>query len=69
MIHPDDGGAKPCVLYDRECVECGECDQCDLDPRKTCDNCGKCLADADWLGVRIDGLLTDDERLEGEDAE
>ncbi|MBR5614617.1 MAG: hypothetical protein IKW64_04870 [Clostridia bacterium] len=35
--------AKNCVLYDRECINCGECDICDLDPKKVCDNCGKCI--------------------------
>ena len=34
---------KECVLYDRECTGCGECDICDLDPKKICDNCGKCI--------------------------
>ena len=34
---------KECVLYDRECINCGECDICDLDPKKICDNCGKCI--------------------------
>lgn len=34
---------KECVLYDRECIECGECDVCDLDPKKKCDNCGRCI--------------------------
>ena len=34
---------KQCVLYDRQCVNCGECDICDLDPKKICDNCGRCI--------------------------
>ena len=34
---------KQCVLYDRQCINCGECDICDLDPKKICDNCGKCI--------------------------
>ncbi len=36
---------KECVLYDRPCTSCGECDICDLNPKKTCDNCGKCISD------------------------
>ncbi|MDR1598669.1 MAG: hypothetical protein LBS11_02160 [Oscillospiraceae bacterium] len=72
-----------CVLYDRPCVECGECDRCDLDPGKRCDNCMRCVGmpvtnpelsgagkpGADYRAVRIDGLLTPDEALGGEDAD
>jgi hypothetical protein len=58
---------KACVLYDRLCVDCGECDWCDLDPDKRCDNCKKCLGEPkDYRAIRIDGLLTDEEKLEGE---
>lgn len=56
-----------CVLYDRACIECGECDRCDLDPEKACDNCMKCVKDeSDYRAIRIDGVLTDEETLEGE---
>ncbi|MDL2318387.1 hypothetical protein LJC74_04825 [Eubacteriales bacterium OttesenSCG-928-A19] len=60
---------KDCVLYDRACVECGECDRCDLDPEKTCDNCMACVkGESDYLAVRIDGVLTPEETLEGEET-
>ncbi len=36
-----------CELYERECIDCGECDICDLDPTKHCDDCGKCIDEAD----------------------
>lgn len=59
-----------CVLYDRACIECGECDKCDLDPEKTCDNCMKCVKDAsDYRAIRIDGVLTEDQALDGEKGE
>ncbi len=62
MAHP-----KDCILYDRACIECGECDRCDLDPEKTCDNCMRCVkTDAEYMGIRIDGVLTPDESLDGE---
>ncbi len=52
----------PCVLYDRECIHCGECDRCDLDPSKICDNCMKCITkDADYQGIRIDGIVLSDQ--------
>ncbi len=35
--------SKECQLYDRKCIACGECEFCDLDPKKKCDNCGKCF--------------------------
>ena len=58
---------KGCVLYDRPCIECGECDRCDLDPEKICDNCKKCLRmEADYRAIKIDGVLTEEEALEGE---
>lgn len=61
---------RECVLYERACIECGECDICDLDPDKVCDNCMKCVKDdaADYLAVKIDGVLTPDESLEDEEA-
>lgn len=60
-------GYRDCVLYDRQCVECGECDHCDLEPEKICDNCKRCLTtDAEFRAIRIDGVLTPDEELEGE---
>ncbi|MDR0897547.1 MAG: hypothetical protein LBN04_06790 [Oscillospiraceae bacterium] len=63
-------GYRDCILYDRRCIECGECDRCDLNPDKLCDNCKKCLqADADYMAIRIDGLLTPEESLDGEEEE
>lgn len=35
---------RMCVLEEGElCSGCGACDICDLDPKKICDNCGKCI--------------------------
>lgn len=46
---------KPCILYDRPCIDCGECDLCELDPAKRCDNCMKCVnGDAEYRAVYID---------------
>ena len=46
---------KPCVLYDRECIDCGECDRCDLDPNKICDNCMRCVnGDQAYRSILID---------------
>lgn len=69
---PFDGSDHMCVLHDRVCSECGECDRCDLNPEKLCDNCMKCLGLGDqtkagFRAIRIDGLLTDDERLDDEE--
>ncbi len=48
---------KECVLYDRKCTGCGECELCDLDPKKHCDNCGKCLETGqDYRKIDIDGV-------------
>ena len=58
---------KDCVLYDRVCVECGECDICDLNPEKVCDNCMECVkSESDYRAIRIDGVLTPEESLDGE---
>ena len=42
---------KECVLYDRACINCGECDMCDLNPKKVCDNCGKCIESGDDYNI------------------
>ncbi len=56
-----------CVLYDRPCMDCGECDRCDENPEKICDNCMQCVKkDAEYAAIQIDGVLTNDEALEGE---
>ena len=49
-----------CPLYDRECIECYECEICDLDPKKVCDNCGKCLEIKDDAVILIDKIITED---------
>lgn len=51
---------KECVLYERECIGCMECEICDLDPKKICDNCGKCLDIRDDAVIKIDGIIIDD---------
>lgn len=60
---------QDCVLYERLCIACGECDRCDENPEKICDNCMRCVkAEAEYAAIRIDGLLTDEEALEGEQS-
>ncbi len=49
---------QECVLYDRECVGCMECQMCDLDPKKTCNNCGKCIDFDDVASIKIDRVYT-----------
>lgn len=51
---------KECVLYDRECINCGECDICDLDPKKICDNCGKCIDSGNDYNIIDVDLTTED---------
>ncbi|MBR7100559.1 MAG: hypothetical protein IKC91_05355 [Clostridia bacterium] len=53
-----------CVLYDRACIDCGECDRCDLNPKKICDNCGKCLDIQDFASIKIDKIYTNAEEYE-----
>jgi len=48
---------KLCVIEDRSCTNCNECLLCDLDKTKQCDNCCKCLGEADYSGVEIDDIL------------
>ena len=58
---------RPCVLYDRECIDCGECDRCDLDPDKICDNCMKCvLGEAEYRSVGIDEIRMDEDEEEAD---
>ncbi len=54
---------KKCIMQDRACSNCGECLKCDLDPGKICDNCCKCLGDADYSGIEIDDILVNTETL------
>lgn len=45
---------KECVLEPgKECTECGQCNICDFDKNKTCDNCCRCLGEADYAAVKI----------------
>lgn len=49
---------EKCELYDRECINCGECDICDLDPKKHCDNCGRCIDEIDdYRSITIDDFM------------
>ena len=43
------------------CIECGECDACDLDPNKICDNCCRCLGDADYRAVEVTEIIMPDQ--------
>ncbi len=54
---------KECVLYDRECVNCGECDICDMDPKKICDNCGKCIESGDDYNIMDVDLTVEDDSV------
>ncbi len=54
---------KECVLYDRECINCGECDICDLDPKKICDNCGKCIESGDDYNIMDVDLTVEDDSV------
>lgn len=47
---------QQCVLYERECIGCLECETCDLDPKKVCDNCGKCIEMQDVASIKIDKI-------------
>ena len=39
-------------------------DSCDLDPTKTCDNCMKCVMDADYAAITITGVRMPSEQDE-----
>ncbi len=54
---------KECVLYDRECINCGECDICDLDPKRICDNCGKCIESGDDYNIMDVDLTVEDDSV------
>lgn len=55
----------PCVLYDRECIGCLECEICDLDPKKVCDNCGKCIEMDDVASIKIDKIYMNPDEYDG----
>lgn len=49
---------KECVLNPGEiCKDCGKCDFCDLNEEKVCDNCCRCLGDADYRGIEITEII------------
>ncbi len=49
---------KECVLEKgKECMECGSCNVCDLDVDKICDNCCRCLGEADYSAVQITEII------------
>jgi len=41
--------------------ECGECQICDLDANKICDNCCRCLGDADYNAIEITEIIMPEE--------
>lgn len=53
---------KECVLESgKECTECGQCNLCDLDENKICDNCCRCLGEADYSAVAITEIILPEE--------
>ncbi|MGE5607577.1 MAG: hypothetical protein ACM3YE_18030 [Bacteroidota bacterium] len=53
---------KECVLETgKECTECGQCNVCDLDENKICDNCCRCLGEADYSAVEITEIILPEE--------
>lgn len=52
-----EAGKRPCLLEQaRPCTDCGECDRCDLDKAKLCDNCCRCLGEADYRAIIVTGI-------------
>lgn len=57
---------KECIMTDdTPCTDCDMCDMCDLDPDKICNNCYQCIdnPDADYAGIEIDEVLTEDNSI------
>jgi hypothetical protein len=53
---------KECLFDEsKECDECGECEICDLEENKICDNCCRCLGDADYRAVEITEIILPEE--------
>lgn len=53
---------KECVLESgKECTACGQCNVCDLDEAKICDNCCRCLGEADYSAVAITEIILPEE--------
>lgn len=49
---------KECILEPgKPCAECGRCNLCDLDEDKICDNCCRCLGEADYAAVEITEII------------
>ncbi len=49
---------RECVLETgKECTECGRCNVCDLNEHKICNNCCRCLGEADYSGVEIAEII------------
>jgi hypothetical protein len=49
---------KLCLLDNaKECMDCGECEICDLDQNKICDNCCRCLGDADYNAIEVTEII------------
>jgi hypothetical protein len=41
----------------KTCDDCGKCDVCDLDQDKICDNCCRCLGEADYRGIEVTEII------------
>lgn len=49
---------KECILEPgKQCAECGRCNLCDLEENKICDNCCRCLGEADYSAVEITEII------------
>jgi len=54
---------KYCIMDEcKPCNACGSCDRCDLDPNKICDNCCKCIDEAEGFAkINIEDIVMEDE--------
>lgn len=49
---------KKCILEpEKQCIECGSCDRCDLDENNICNNCCRCLGEADYSAIEITEII------------
>jgi hypothetical protein len=47
-----------CILEPGKlCNQCGACQVCDLDETKICDNCCRCLGEADYRGIEVTKII------------
>jgi len=47
-----------CILEPSKfCNECGACQVCDVDETKICDNCCRCLGEADYRGIEVTEII------------